>query len=61
MLDPIIGRILSAVGNRPSCIVPGAALLGLLIHLDGSGTMRSIRIGGGAGFSGDRIEPAVEI
>jgi hypothetical protein len=24
-------------------------------------TMRSIRIGAGAGYSGDRIEPAVEL
>jgi citrate-Mg2+:H+ or citrate-Ca2+:H+ symporter, CitMHS family len=39
MLDPVISRILRAVGNRPSRIVPGAALLGLLVHLDGSGAV----------------------
>jgi len=39
MLDPIISRILAAVGSRPSRIVPGAALLALLIHLDGSGAV----------------------
>src|SRR5437764_8860896 len=39
MLDPIIERILRAVGSRPSRIVPGTALLALLIHLDGSGAV----------------------
>jgi CitMHS family citrate-Mg2+:H+ or citrate-Ca2+:H+ symporter len=39
MLDPIIGRILRAVGSRPTRIVMGTALLALLIHLDGSGAV----------------------
>ena len=39
LLDPIIGRILRAVGLRPTRIVVGTALLALLIHLDGSGAV----------------------
>ncbi|MBS1809656.1 MAG: citrate transporter [Acidobacteria bacterium] len=39
MLDPIIDRILRAVGHRPTRIVMGTALLALLIHLDGSGAV----------------------
>jgi CitMHS family citrate-Mg2+:H+ or citrate-Ca2+:H+ symporter len=39
MLDPIIERILRAVGSRPTRIVLGTALLALLIHLDGSGAV----------------------
>lgn len=39
MLDPIIAGILRIVGSRPSRIVPGTALLALLIHLDGSGAV----------------------
>ena len=39
MLDPIIDKILRAVGNRPTRIVMGTALLALLIHLDGSGAV----------------------
>jgi CitMHS family citrate-Mg2+:H+ or citrate-Ca2+:H+ symporter len=39
MLDPVIGRILRAVGNRPTRIVMGTSLLALLIHLDGSGAV----------------------
>ncbi|HEX4796565.1 MAG TPA: citrate:proton symporter [Humisphaera sp.] len=39
MLDPIIERILRSVGSRPTRIVPGTALLALLIHLDGSGAV----------------------
>src|SRR3954451_19907254 len=39
MLDPVIDRILRAVGSRPTRIVPGTALLALLIHLDGSGAV----------------------
>src|SRR4030095_9617109 len=38
-LDPIINRILAVVGERPSRIVVGSALLALLIHLDGSGAV----------------------
>ncbi|AMO96750.1 citrate transporter [Collimonas fungivorans] len=39
MLDPIISAILRIVGSRPTRIVPGTALLALLIHLDGSGAV----------------------
>ena len=39
MLEPIIGRLLQWIGNRPSRIVPGSALLALLVHLDGSGAV----------------------
>ncbi len=39
MLDPIIDRILRLVGQRPTRIVMGTALLALLIHLDGSGAV----------------------
>jgi CitMHS family citrate-Mg2+:H+ or citrate-Ca2+:H+ symporter len=39
MLDPIIDRILAAVGSRPERIVMGTALLALLVHLDGSGAV----------------------
>ncbi|WP_116141102.1 CitMHS family transporter [Trinickia diaoshuihuensis] len=38
-LDPIIDRILRAVGTKPTRIVIGTALLALLIHLDGSGAV----------------------
>ncbi len=39
MLDPIVDRILRMVGTRPRRIVLGAALLALLVHLDGSGAV----------------------
>ncbi len=39
LLDPVIDRILSAAGGRPTRIVVGTALLALLIHLDGSGAV----------------------
>jgi CitMHS family citrate-Mg2+:H+ or citrate-Ca2+:H+ symporter len=39
MLDPIVDRILRAVGTRPPRIVMGTALLALLVHLDGSGAV----------------------
>lgn len=39
MLDPVINGILRVVGSRPTRIVPGTALLALLIHLDGSGAV----------------------
>ena len=39
MLDPIVDRILRAVGTRPTHIVVGSAVLGLLVHLDGSGAV----------------------
>ena len=39
MLDPIVDRILRAVGTRPTRIVMGSALLALLVHLDGSGAV----------------------
>ena len=38
-LDPIIDGVLRAIGNRPARIVPGTALLALLVHLDGSGAV----------------------
>jgi CitMHS family citrate-Mg2+:H+ or citrate-Ca2+:H+ symporter len=39
MLDPIVDRILAAVGSDPPRIVVGTALLALLVHLDGSGAV----------------------
>jgi CitMHS family citrate-Mg2+:H+ or citrate-Ca2+:H+ symporter len=39
LLDPIIERILRTAGGQPTRIVPGTALLALLIHLDGSGAV----------------------
>ena len=39
MLDPIIDRILAAVGSNPTRIVMGTSLLALLVHLDGSGAV----------------------
>ena len=39
MLDPIVDRILAAVGSHPPRIVAGTALLALLVHLDGSGAV----------------------
>lgn len=38
-LDPIINGILRMVGMRPSRIVFGAALLAMIVHLDGSGAV----------------------
>jgi len=39
LLDPIVDRILRAVGTNPTRIVVGTALLALLVHLDGSGAV----------------------
>ncbi|PHN07870.1 CitMHS family transporter [Flavilitoribacter nigricans] len=39
MFDPIIHRILKAVGNDPARITVGAALLAMIVHLDGSGAV----------------------
>ena len=39
MLDPVVDRILTAVGLHPVRIVMGSALLALLVHLDGSGAV----------------------
>jgi CitMHS family citrate-Mg2+:H+ or citrate-Ca2+:H+ symporter len=39
MLEPAINGLLRVIGNRPSRIVPGTALLALLVHLDGSGAV----------------------
>jgi CitMHS family citrate-Mg2+:H+ or citrate-Ca2+:H+ symporter len=39
LFDPVIERVLRAVGNRPSRIVPGSVLLAALVHLDGSGAV----------------------
>jgi CitMHS family citrate-Mg2+:H+ or citrate-Ca2+:H+ symporter len=39
MLRPLIAWLLRVIGRRPSRIVPGTALLALLVHLDGSGAV----------------------
>jgi CitMHS family citrate-Mg2+:H+ or citrate-Ca2+:H+ symporter len=39
LLAPIVARILALVGERPSRITTGTALLALLVHLDGSGAV----------------------
>ena len=39
MFDPIINRTLSIVGNDPVRIVIGAAILSMIVHLDGSGAV----------------------
>jgi CitMHS family citrate-Mg2+:H+ or citrate-Ca2+:H+ symporter len=39
MLQPFISWLLRVIGRRPSRIVPGTALLALLVHLDGSGAV----------------------
>ena len=39
MFDPVVDRVLRAVGTRPRWIVPGTALLATLVHLDGSGAV----------------------
>jgi citrate-Mg2+:H+ or citrate-Ca2+:H+ symporter, CitMHS family len=39
MLEPLIAWLLRNIGRRPSRIVPGSALLALLVHLDGSGAV----------------------
>jgi CitMHS family citrate-Mg2+:H+ or citrate-Ca2+:H+ symporter len=39
MLEPIIRWLLRTVGNKPSRIVPGTALLTLIVRLDGSGAV----------------------
>jgi CitMHS family citrate-Mg2+:H+ or citrate-Ca2+:H+ symporter len=39
MLRPLIAWLLGVVGRRPSRIVPGTAMLALLVHLDGSGAV----------------------
>jgi CitMHS family citrate-Mg2+:H+ or citrate-Ca2+:H+ symporter len=39
VLEPIIRGLLRRIGSRPSRIVPGTALLALLVHLDGSGAV----------------------
>lgn len=39
MLDPIIGWIVGRMGNKPTRITMGSALLAFLIHLDGSGAV----------------------
>ena len=38
-LEPILRWLLRSIGHRPSRIVPGTALLALLVHLDGSGAV----------------------
>lgn len=39
MLDPIIDRVLKVVGNKPSRITLGSAVLASIVHLDGSGAV----------------------
>jgi CitMHS family citrate-Mg2+:H+ or citrate-Ca2+:H+ symporter len=39
LFDPVLGRVLGAVGSRPSRIVPATVLLAALVHLDGSGAV----------------------
>ena len=39
MLQPIIDRLLKAVGSDPARMAMGTALLALLVHLDGSGAV----------------------
>jgi len=39
VLEPMIRWLLRRVGSKPSRIVPGTALLALLVHLDGSGAV----------------------
>lgn len=39
LLDPFVAWLLRRIGDRPSRIVPGSALLALLVHLDGSGAV----------------------
>jgi citrate-Mg2+:H+ or citrate-Ca2+:H+ symporter, CitMHS family len=39
LFDPVVDRVLRAVGTRPAWIVPGTALLAALVHLDGSGAV----------------------
>ena len=39
LLDPMIERIVTSAGSRPSRLVVASALLALLIHLDGSGAV----------------------
>jgi CitMHS family citrate-Mg2+:H+ or citrate-Ca2+:H+ symporter len=39
LFDPVIERVLGAVGRHPARIVPGTALLAALVHLDGSGAV----------------------
>ena len=39
MLKPLIAWLLRTIGRKPSRIVPGTALLALLVHLDGSGAV----------------------
>jgi CitMHS family citrate-Mg2+:H+ or citrate-Ca2+:H+ symporter len=39
LIDPLVRLVLRTFGSRPSLIVPGSALLALLVHLDGSGAV----------------------
>ncbi|WP_316858178.1 citrate:proton symporter [uncultured Cohaesibacter sp.] len=39
MMDPIIDRILKAVGMKPARITVGTAILAMVVHLDGSGAV----------------------
>lgn len=46
LLDPIVDRILRVIGTRPRRVVMGAALLALLVHLDGSGAVTFLKESG---------------
>lgn len=39
MIEPLVQGLLRRIGKDPLLIVPGTALLGLLLHLDGSGAV----------------------
>lgn len=39
LLAPIIRRVLNIIGDRPTRITTGTALLALIVHLDGSGAV----------------------
>jgi len=39
LVDPLVKWLLRRVGNNPLLIVPGTAMLALLLHLDGSGAV----------------------
>jgi CitMHS family citrate-Mg2+:H+ or citrate-Ca2+:H+ symporter len=39
LVEPLVAWILRSVGKKPLLIVPGTALLALLLHLDGSGAV----------------------
>ncbi|MGC2301162.1 MAG: SLC13 family permease, partial [Acidobacteriaceae bacterium] len=38
-IEPFVKLLLNGIGKKPVLIVPGTALLALLLHLDGSGAV----------------------